>query len=157
MLLPPLVITFATVIGISRLWKNGKLKFGSSSVTTSFFIFITGLIITMIVLGYSFTYFLGNIGIASAGRLFLSTISVAFMAIGTARTSAALPDRKFRKLPGGGYVAIGLLTLFSWILLALSVRLNPINQQMTFGLVLGTVFIFSAIAMAIYRRIVFGE
>jgi quinol-cytochrome oxidoreductase complex cytochrome b subunit len=156
-LLPPAVITFATIFGISRMWKKGKLKVGLKSTTTSFFIFVSGLILTMIIAGYTFTLFIGHEGALALGKLLLSMFSVGFMAIGTARTSTQLPDRKLNKMPGGAYVAIGLLTLISWILVALSIRLNPIGQSMIMGMVLGTVLIFSGISLAIYRRVVFGE
>ena len=156
-LIPPFVVTFLAIFGISKLWKAGKIKVGSKSTTTSFFVFISGLIVTMILTGYSFTYFVNHASILSFGKLALSGTAVGFLAIGTAKTSEQLPDKKFNKIPIGAYIAIALLTLLSWVLLGLSIRLNPITQAMTVGMALGTVLIFSGIALAIYRKVVYGE
>ncbi len=156
-LLPPAIVTFVAIFGISRLWKAGKLRIGNKSTTASFFIFISGLIVTMILTGYSFSYFIVHSSILSFGKLAMSGTAVGFLAIGTAKTSQQLPDKKFNKIPMGAYIAIALLTLMSWMLLGLSVRLNPISQAMTVGMALGTVLIFSGITLAIYRRIVYGE
>ncbi len=156
-LLPPAVITFIAIFAISRMWKSGKLKVGGKTTTASFFIFIAGLVMTVILTGYSFSYFITHYSILSLGKLTISGMALAFLAIGTARTSEQLPDRKINTIPMGAYAALGLLTLLSWILLGLSIRMNPISQAMTVGMALGTVLIFGGIAIAIYRRIVFGE
>lgn len=158
-LLPPAALTFILIYAISRAWKKGRMKVGPKSITTSFFIFIAGLVVTMILTGYSFTHLLSQGGLSSLGKFALSSTSVIFMAVGTAKTSSDLPDKKFKKvrIPIGGYVAVGLLTLIAWVLLALSIKLNVITQQMTVGLVLGTVLIIGGIVMAIYRKIVFDE
>ncbi|MEM4119055.1 MAG: hypothetical protein QXR75_03790, partial [Thermoplasmatales archaeon] len=71
--------------------------------------------------------------------------------------SSSLPDVKLSKSPTGAYAAMGIITLLSWVLLGLSIRLNPISQAMLVGMILGTVFIFAGITMAIYRRLVYGE
>ncbi len=156
-LLPPLVITFGAVMGISRLWKKGKLKIGGKSSTTSFLIFILGLVVTVILTGYSFSYFVSHASLISLGKLVLSGGATGFLAIGTSRATSQLPDKKFNKIPLGAYVAITILTLMSWILLGLSLRLNPISGAMTVGMALGSVLIFSGMALAIYRRVIYGE
>jgi quinol-cytochrome oxidoreductase complex cytochrome b subunit len=156
-LLPPAIITFAAIFGISKMWKKGKLKIGNKSTTSSFFIFISGLVVAVILTGYSFSYFVGHASILSLGKLVLSGGAMGFLAIGTAKTSDQLPDQKFKKIPTGAYVAIALLTFMCWVLLGLSLKLDPISQAMTVGMALGTVLIFSGIALAIYRRIIYGE
>jgi hypothetical protein len=93
----------------------------------------------------------------SLGKLILTGGATGFLAVGTARTSAQLPDEKFKKIPTGAYIAIALLTLMCWVLLGISLKLNPITQAMTVGMALGTVLIFAGITLAIYRRVVFGE
>ena len=156
-LLPPLIVTFGTVMGISRLWKKGKLKIGNKSSTTSFLIFILGLVVTVILTGYSFSYFVAHTSLLSLGKLILTGGATSFLAVGTARTSSQLPDQKFKKIPTGAYIAIALLTLMCWVLLGISLKLNPVTQAMTVGMALGTVLIFSGIVLAIYRRVIFGE
>ncbi|MGC8645432.1 MAG: cytochrome b [Thermoplasmata archaeon] len=156
-MLPPAVITFGSVLTISRLWKDGKLKTGTRTIASSFFIFIAGLIAAIILTGYSFSSLLTHVSPLMAGRFSLSLLSVAFLAIGTARTSSQLPDRSMGKSPMGAYAALGIITILCWLLLAVSFRLSPVGQAMIVGLVLGTVFIFSGISVAIYRRIVYGE
>ncbi len=156
-LLPPAIITFLAIFGISKMWKNGKIRMGSKSTTISFFVFITGLVATVILTGYSFSFFVTHFSVLAFGKLSISALALGFLALGTARTSEQLPDKKFNKIPTGAYVAIAILTLMSWVLLGLSLRLNPITQAMTVGMALGTVLVFSGIALAIYRKVVFGE
>jgi quinol-cytochrome oxidoreductase complex cytochrome b subunit len=156
-LLPPAVVTFGAIFGISKMWKRGKLKIGGKSVTVSFFIFISGLVVTIILTGYSFSYLVTHFSVLALGKLAISGTAVGFLAIGTARTSEQLPDKKLNKIPTGAYIAIGILTLMSWVLLGISLKMNPITQAMVVGMALGTVLIFSGIALAIYRRIIFGE
>ncbi|EQB66252.1 MAG: cytochrome b related protein [Thermoplasmatales archaeon I-plasma] len=156
-LLPPAIITFIAIFGISKLWKKGKLKIGGKTTTTSFFIFIIGLVITVILTGYSFTYFITHFSVLALGKVAISGTALGFLAIGTARTAEQLPDKKLNKIPLGAYVSIGLLTLMSWVLLGLSLKLNPTSDAMVVGMALGTVLIFSGIALAIYRRVIFGE
>ncbi|MEM0141566.1 MAG: cytochrome bc complex cytochrome b subunit [Thermoplasmatales archaeon] len=156
-MLPPAVITFGSIIGISRLWKSGKLRPGARTITSSFFIFIAGLIAAIILAGYTFSSLVSHFTPLVFGKFSLSLFSVAFLAIGTARTSNDLPDKKIGGSPVGAYAAMGIITLLCWVLLALTIRLNPISQAMLVGMILGTVFIFSGITMAIYRRLVYGE
>jgi quinol-cytochrome oxidoreductase complex cytochrome b subunit len=156
-LLPPAIITFAAIFGISKMWKNGKLKVGSKTTTISFFVFISGLIATVILTGYSFSYFVTHFTVLSLGKFSISAVAMGFLAIGTVKTTGQLPDKKFNKIPTGAYIAIALLTLVSWVLVGLSLKLNPITQAMTVGMALGTVLIFSGIVLAIYRKVVYGE
>ncbi|MEM0136469.1 MAG: cytochrome bc complex cytochrome b subunit [Thermoplasmatales archaeon] len=156
-LLPPAIITFLAIFGISKMWKRGKLKIGGKSTTTSFFIFIIGLVVTVILTGYSFSYLVAHFSLLALGKLAISGTAMGFLAIGTAKTSEQLPDKMINKIPTGAYVAIGLLTLMSWILLGISLKLNPITDAMVVGMALGTVLIFSGIALAVYRRVIYGE
>ncbi|MEM0127335.1 MAG: cytochrome bc complex cytochrome b subunit, partial [Thermoplasmatales archaeon] len=129
-MLPPAVITFGSIIIISRMWKSGKLKLGAKTITSSFFIFIAGLIVSVILAGYSFSLLISHFTPLVVGKFSLSIFSVVFLAFGTARTSSSLPDVKLSKSPTGAYAAMGIITLLSWVLLGLSIRLNPISQAM---------------------------
>jgi len=156
-MLPPAVVTFGSIIVISRLWKQGKLRAGTKTVTSSFFIFISGLVVAVILAGFSFSLLLNHITLINGGRFSLSLFSVIFLGLGTARSTSKLPDIKMGKSQTKAYVAAAVITILCWVLLALTVKLNPVAQAMLVGLILGTVFIFSGITVAIYRRVVYGE
>lgn len=156
-LLPPFVVTFGLVFGISKLWKDGKLKFGAKTITSSFFVFMAGLVAMIFMTGYFAVHSVVDFNISNNSKLILSFGSLAFMAIGTARVASKLPDRKFKGTSKTGYIAIGVITVLAWVLLGISIKLSPITQQMMVGLILGTVFILSGISVAIYRRVVYGE
>jgi quinol-cytochrome oxidoreductase complex cytochrome b subunit len=156
-LLPPAIITFAVMYGISKMWKDGKLRTGTRTIASSFFVFIIGLVASVIAAGYFLYTSLGHFDVLGTAKLILSFSSVGFLAIGTARASSALPDRKFKHFPAGGYIAIAVITVLSWVLLGISIRFNPVSQAMLMGLVLGTVFILTGISVSIYRRIAYGE
>ena len=156
-LLPPAIITIFSMLIFSKLWRDGKLSVKQRDITISFYIFITGLISSII----AFSIFISDtrefLTLSFSIRLFLLLGSISFFGIGTVKVTPSLPENKIKTFPGIGYVMIAIILVLSWIIALNAIRLNPYHQAMLVGVALGSIFILSGISVAIYRRIVYKE
>ncbi len=156
-LIPPAVVTIGGMFVISRLWRSGRLKIGSRTIASSYFIFVAGLIAAVISLATLFGTSLKDPSGVTVTRILLSLGSISFLALGTAKATVQLPDVKMKGNHTLGYGVIVALLVITWGLVLFAAKLSPYHQEMLVGVILGTVFILAGMSLAVYRRIAYRE
>lgn len=163
-LVPPFVIVMGGMLLLGRLYKQGHLKVNADRLIVSTLVFIMILVGAVMALSYNFAAFLINSNALNLVATIFSGGVTAFAAFGTAR-AADYSIKAAKKEPRTGplmnknsaMIIAAVLTVFSIVIMALAVPLNPYTQSLEFGVALGIDLIIAGVITRLYRLVAYDE